>query len=148
MTHARKEFEKDVYIQCDSPAKEAMKIHLELSGHCVTIPPEDYGVDLFSDFKQVRMFHEVEVSLGWMKGVHPYHKGSVPERKYRLVEMHLNVPLYFWMLRSDFKRAIVFSSMHIINRWLVEVPNKKVPKDEFFYRIPKQLGKEFDLLCP
>lgn len=148
MKGVRKPFEKDVYNRCDGPAKEAMRIHLEAQGHDVTIPPENYDVDLFSDFKSVRMYHEVEVSLGWTTGKHPYPKGSVPERKHRLVEMHRNVPLYFWMLRVDLKRAVVFSGTKLIDRWLVMVPNRKIEAGEYFYRIPKTLGKEFDLLCP
>ena len=148
MKGVRKPFEKDVYNKCDGPAKEAMRIHLEAQGHRVTIPPENYDVDLFSDFLKVRMYHEVEVSLGWLKDAHPFSNGSVPERKHRLVEMYQSVPLYFWMLRSDLKRAVVFSGMKLIDKWLVEVPNRKVPEGEFFYRIPKTYGKEFNLLCP
>lgn len=148
MRGVRKPFEKDVYNKYDGPAKEAMRIHLEAQGHTVTIPPENYDVDLFSDFHSIRMYHEVEVSEGWKLGDHPFPKGSVPERKHRLVELHPDVPLYFWMLRLDLKRAVVFSGKKLIDRWLIEVPNRKVPEGEFFYRIPKQLGKEFDLLCP
>jgi hypothetical protein len=56
-------------------------------------------------------------------------------------------PLFFWMLRLDLGRALVFSAVHCTDMYLVEVPNKKVASGEYFYRIPKTLGKEFDLLC-
>ena len=146
MKGVRKKFEQDVYDRCDGPAKEAMRTHLTVSGHIVTIPPENYDVDLFSDYLDVRMYHEVEVSEQWQKDNHPFITGSIPERKHRLVLMHLNVPLFFWMLRQDLKRALVFPGHRLKSYYLVEVPNRKVEIGEFFYRIPKQHGKEFDLL--
>jgi hypothetical protein len=142
----RKPFEKDVYDECDGPAKEAMRAHLEAQGHKVTVPDENYDVDLFSEVGDLTMYHEVEVSLGWKSGDHPYPKGSIPERKSRLRAMNTGRTLYFWMLRSDLRRAVVFSSVYLQDRFLIEVPNRKVASGEFFYRIPKSLGKEFNLL--
>lgn len=148
MKGVRKPFEQDVYDRCDGPAKEAMRYHLTAQGHIVTVPPENYGVDLYSELGDFKMYHEVEVSEGWKSGPHCFFNGSIPERKGRLVEMLKGEPLYFWMLRLDLGRALVFSSFKLSDRWLVEVPNRKVPIGEYFYRIPKQLGKEFDLICP
>lgn len=148
MKGIRKKFEEEDYNRFDGPAKNAMAYHLTEHGHSVTVPPENYGVDLYSTCNEVTMYHEVEVSKQWETGIHPFPKGSVPERKHRLKEMLLNRPLYFWMLRLDLARAVVFNSKHLIDRWLVEVPNYKVPEGEYFYRIPKTLGKEFDLICP
>jgi hypothetical protein len=141
----RKEFSEEDYTRFDGPAKNALAVHHH--GHVVTVPPENYGVDLYSEVGDLTMYHEVEVSRGWKTGVHQFPRGSVPERKHRLKEMMPCVPLYFWMLRLDLARALVFNSKHLIDRWLVEVPNCKVDTGEYFYRIPKQLGKEFDLLC-
>lgn len=146
MKGVRKKFEQDVYNKYDGPAKEAMRKHLAAQGHTVTVPPENYDVDLFSDYLGVRMYHEVEVSEQWQEGPHSFFTGSVPERKIRLVKMHKNVPLYFWMLRFDLQRALVFPGHQLKDRYLVEVPNRKVEVGEYFYRIPKNLGKEFDLL--
>ena len=146
MKGVRKKFEKQDYDKFDGPAKEAMRKHLEAQGHTVDVPPENYGVDLTSDLQGVKMYHEVEVSQKWKSNEHPFPKGSIPERKHRLKEMHPDVPLYFWMLRSDLRRAVVFTSVYLQDRFLIEVPNYKVPEGEYFYRIPKQLGKEFDLL--
>ena len=146
MTGARKKFEPDLYNRYDGPAKQAMRQHLEASGHSVTVPPENYGADLYSEQDGVLMYHEVEVSQGWKKGNHPFFNGSIPERKIRLVRMHRGEPLFFWMLRADLKRALVFSAVHMVPRWLVEVPNKKIEAGEYFYRMPKRLGKEFELL--
>jgi hypothetical protein len=146
MKGVRKEFEEDLYNKYDGPAKHAMQVHLELSGHDVTVPPENYGVDLYSTIGDLVMYHEVEVSEGWKSGIHPFPKGSIPERKIRLKAMQSGDPLYFWMLRFDLRRAVVFGSHLLQDRFLVEVPNRKVPEGEYFYRIPKHLGKEFDLL--
>lgn len=148
MKGVRKKFEPDLYTQFDGPAKEAMRIHLTLSGHEVTVPPENYYADLYSTFLGVKMYHETEVSRGWKDNEHPFGLGSIPERKIRLVNAHkINCePLFFWMLRLDLGRALVFSGSRMIDQYLVEVPNRKVAKGELFYRIPKHLGKEFDLL--
>jgi hypothetical protein len=142
-----KEFDQELYDKFDGPAKDAMRCHLLMSGHKAWIPEEDYCADLHSTYKTVSMVHEVEVSLGWKLGEHPFPLGSIPERKGRLLDKHEGCILFFWMLRLDLKRAVVFSEAHVKERYLVEVPNKVHPEGEFFYRIPKHLGKEFDLLC-
>jgi hypothetical protein len=141
-----KPFNKLDYMKFDGPAKQAMRIHLELSGYRVTVPPENYGADLYSELGTIKIYHEVEVSQAWEGGEHPFSLGSIPERKLRLAEMHINEPLYFWMLRLDLLRALVFPSFRLRPEFLVEVPNKKVARGEYFYRIPKQFGKEFDML--
>jgi hypothetical protein len=147
MRGLHKPFNKLDYMRFDGPAKQAMRVHLELSGYKVTVPPENYGADLYSELGKIRIYHEVEVSQGWKEEEHPFWKGSVPERKLRLAKIHINEPLYFWMLRLDLLRALVFPSFRLRPEFLVEVPNKKIPEGEFFYRIPKQFGKEFNLLC-
>ena len=147
MIGKHKKFDKDLYTRFDGPAKEAMRVHLELTGHVVTVPPENYGADLYSEFKNARMYHEVEVSQAWKEKEHPFPLGSIPERKLRLAKMHIDEPLFFWMLRLDLKRALVFPSFRLRKEFLVEVPNRKIESGEYFYRIPKQFGKEFDMLC-
>jgi len=147
MIGVHKPFDKTDYIKFDGPAKLAMKVHLELSGYKVTVPPENYGADLYSELGKIKIYHEVEVSQGWKGGHHPFPLGSIPERKKRLADMHINEPLYFWMLRVDLDRALVFPAFRLRPEFLVMVPNKKIKHGEYFYRIPKQFGKEFDLLC-
>jgi hypothetical protein len=142
-----KPFSQAQYNLFDGPAKEATRMHLELSGYRVTVPPENFGADLYSELGKVKIYHEVEVSQGWTKAEHPFWKGSIPERKIRLAKMHISEPLYFWMLRLDLLRALVFPSFRLRPEFLVMVPNKKIRTGEYFYRIPKQFGKEFNLLC-
>lgn len=149
MIGARKPFERQLYNLYDGPAKEAIKQHLIAKGHDdeVVVPPENYGADLYSILKGTKYYHEAEVSQGWTKGIHPYPLGSIPERKTRLIHMLDGCPLFFWMLRLDLGRALVFDAKHCTDTYLVEVPNRKIQSGEYFYRIPKTLGKEFDLLC-
>ena len=147
MKGARKDFDQEEYNKFDGPAKNAMAHHLDANGHVVTVPPENFGVDLTSVVGPLTMHHEVEVMRGWRVGDFPFPTGSVPERKIRLVEMLKEESLCFWRLRQDLGRVLVFSSIHLIDRWLVEVPNVKLATGEFFYRIPTQFGKEFDLSC-
>ena len=143
MRGKHKKFEPALYVRFDGPAKEAMRDHLTIAGHKVTVPPEDYGADLYSEFGHRRIYHEVEVSMWWKTRSHPFEMGSIPERKIRLCAMHPD--LFFWMLRVDLKRALVFPSIMLNDKYLVEVPNRKISEGEYFYRIPKPLGKEFDL---
>lgn len=145
MKGLHKKFEQDVYDKCDGLAKEAMRIHLELMGHTVTVPPENFGPDLYSVIFFRKMYHEVEVSLKWETGKHPYPTGSIPERKHRLIAGCDACQLFFWMLRSDLARALVFPASCLLEQYLVEVPNYKIAVGEYFYRIPKELGKEFNL---
>jgi hypothetical protein len=142
-----KKFDQADYDKFDGPAKEALRTHLELTGHRVTVPDENYGVDLYSEWYTARMYHEVEVSHGWKINEHPFGLGSVPERKLRLARIHINDALFFWMLRRDLARALVFPACRLTPEFLVEVANVKIKKGEYFYRIPKKYGKEFDLLC-
>jgi len=146
MIGARKKFSQKMYDTYDGPAKLSMKVHLELSGHIVTVPDEDYGVDLYSVIGDLKMYHEVEVFEMWRSGDFMFPTGSVPARKIRLKAMHTGLPLYFWRLRQDLQRALVFGSHCLKDKYLVEVPNREIPEGEYFYRIPVTLGKEFDLL--
>lgn len=145
MRGKHKKFEKDLYTQYDGPAKEAIKVHLGLMGHTVIVPPENYGPDLYSVIAFRKCYHEVEVSQGWKCGEHPFEDGSIPERKQRLLTKVEDNELFFWMLRKDLVRALVFPSTTLLDKYLVEVSNIKIKEGEYFYRIPKKLGKEFDL---
>ena len=147
MRGAYKDFDPDLYNEFDSPAKLAMEQHLLLKGHDrVVVPSEDFGPDLYSIIGGLKMYHEVEVSRGWGQNVFPFECGSVPERKKRLANLVKQVPLYFWMLRKDLRRTVVFSSVYLRHEYLVEVKNRMIAEGEYFYRIPLKLGKEFDLL--
>lgn len=146
MIGKHKKFSKKLYKKFDAPAKQAMRKHLEQEGHTVTVPPENYGVDLYSELGPLVMYHEVEVFRNWKTGGFPFLTGSIPSRKLRLLEMiGRDVPLYFWRLRRDLQRALVYGSYCLKDKFLVEVPNKEVESGEYFYRVPVMLGKEFDL---
>jgi hypothetical protein len=147
MKGAYKPFDKDLYEQFDGPGKDAVCQHLLLTGYVVTVPPENYGADLYAVKQRVKIFHEIEVFKNWRDGQFPFSTGSIPERKIRLARMHINEPLYFWRLRLDLKRALIFPGFRLRDKFLVEVPNKIIDTGEYFYRIPVSLGKEFDLLC-
>ena len=144
-----KEFDQELYDACDGPGKEAVRQHLVCLGYDVTVPPENYGPDVYCTFNGRRCYHEVEVSTRWFKGTpFPFPSGSIPERKHKLLARTVGFELFFWMLREDFGRAVVFPSIYVIDEYLVEVPNSQIKSGEYFYRIPLSLGKERDLLCP
>lgn len=141
-----KQFDQELYNANDGPAKCAMKAHLELSGHTVTVPPENQGVDLYSEIGDLVMWHEVEVAAWWKSGKYPWVTGSVPERKLRLASVVTESSLYFWQLRLDLRRTVVLPKYCLQQRFLTMVPNKYVAAGELFFRVPLQLGKEFNLL--
>ena len=146
MRGAYKNFDPNLYAKFDDPAKNAMRQHLILKGHDrVVIPPEDFGPDLYSVIGGLKMYHEVEVNGCWQRGDFPFDSGSIPERKKRLANHVAGYPLYFWRLRLDLRRAVVFSSAYLKHKYLTEVENRMINKGEFFYRVPLKLGKEFDL---
>lgn len=147
MKGKHKKFEPALYALFDEPAKQAIAVHLRLQWHDVIIPPEDYGPDLYSVKGTRKMYHEAEVSRLWPpENMFSYATGSIPARKARLLTKIGGCELYFWMLRVDLKRALVYSAgVALDERWLVEVPNKNIESGEFFYRPPVKLGKEFDL---
>jgi hypothetical protein len=145
MPGKRKPFSRELYNQYDSLAKQTMRKHLESRGHIVVVPPENYGVDLQSHLpenKLVQFYHEVEVSSNWATGGFPWITGSIPARKKRLMSL-IDGPLFYWRFRHDLKRVIVYPSWALKDKYLVEVSNKYVEHDEYFYRIPIRLGKEF-----
>ena len=145
----RKKFDKELYDACDGPGKEAVRIHLTCLGYDVTVPPENYGPDVYCEFNGRRTYHEIEVCPRWFKATtFPFPSGSIPERKHKLLARVGDSELFFWMLREDFSRAVVFPSTYIIDQYLVEVSNSKIKSGEYFYRIPLTLGKELDLICP
>lgn len=147
MRGAYKQFDNKLYSTFDANAKEAVRLHLTAKCHVnVVVPPENYGIDLYSTFNGAKMYHEVEVNMFWKVGSFPFDSGSIPERKIRLIEMYKGSPLYFWRLRADLERSVVFSAVHMNDRYLVEVPNRNINRGEFFYRIPLHLGKEIDLI--
>lgn len=148
MKGKRKPFSYEVYKRCDAMAKAAVALHLTLSGYDVEVPPENYGADLFHIHPlnaDLKVFHEVEVSLGWGDVKFPYPTGSIPERKKRLLGL-IDEPLFFWMLNSLCNRAVVFSSAYIRDEFLVEVPNKIIHEGEYFYRPPLKYGRYIDPL--
>jgi len=142
MKGKRKPFERDVYREWDAAAKDAVASHLSFHGYDVRVPPENYGADLYHRHPSgiLVVHHEVEVSLSWGDVNFPYPTGSIPERKIRLVHMTQG-PLFFWMLNKILNRAVVFSSSYLVDEYLVEVPNKKIEKGEYFYRPPLQYGR-------
>ena len=147
MIGERKPFSRAAYDECDGPAKWAVATHLHHSHHKVEVPPESYGVDMCSNLGPIIFYHEVEVFKNWTQGNFPFTTGSIPGRKIRLRgSIPYDCPLYFWRLRFDLARALVFSSKWMIDKFLVEVPNKEIADGEFFYRVPVVYGKEFDLL--
>lgn len=145
MKGKHKKFERGLYNKYDAVAKKAVQVHLEIAGHHVTVPPENYGPDLYSELAFRRTYHEVEVSQLWKMGDFPFPTGSIPERKYRLLSKIEDCELFYWMLRLDTARAVVFPHIVINDKWLVEVPNKKIKSGEYFFRPPLIYGKEFDL---
>lgn len=134
---AYKKFDQNLKDKYNGQSIEAVLRHLNDQGSFAKVNPEQYGPDivLFSGFKPIS-YIEVEVVAKWFPDEEdfPWQLVHLPERKRKFLKAGL--PIEFWRLRNDFKKAIIIPEETITEDRLVEVPNRFVPKGEFFFRVP------------
>ena len=135
---ATKRFSSNLFKNNDEAAKDAAEFLKEF-----------FGVDKFTDAETryaidregYRGGHhcinvEVEIKQHWKEGhkPFPFEDINLPSRKEKYFELKL--PTYFVIFSADCKGCMVFSDRTAKNSKLVEVPNRYVPKGEYFYKIP------------
>ena len=147
----RKKFNPALYRKADPLAKECISKYLMSLGHEVTIPKENYGVDILSNpplphlnhpnHPPVTEHHEVEMKFMW-EGEWPkgWRNVNIPFRKARLIDMVYNkdenARFFFYIIRKDCKQAWKMDGRVVQASPVVEVPNRAVPKGEYFYKVP------------
>jgi hypothetical protein len=131
----RQAFDRNLYDDNDS-AKELVLEFLNATTEATWSVGEDpYGPDLEND--ETTELVEVEVKHNWKSGIadFPFTTVQLPERKSKWKDL----PISFWVLRSDHQRAIIIPASALQEKYLKEVSNKFVRKGEYFYQIPVEL---------
>jgi len=132
-----KPFSQEMHDKCDIPTRNKVKEYLK-NVWCVDAiaNPDKYGVDLvcFKNFEW-HCFVEVEQRI-WREGLHqcPYNTIHVAYRKKKLFNNDL--PTYLFAVNYLHELAYWINADEIMSSPLIEVKNKAVANDEYFYDVP------------
>lgn len=133
----RKYFDKELYDECDSPAKNAVKnIFKNLTGHVFSIEENEKkrGVDLLAYTNGDHVFNiETEVKKVWTDEF-SYDSVQFPERKQKFAE--LDKPTIFIMFNKDLTQYLVVNNSDLLNSPKTMVRNKYIRYGEYFFQVP------------
>jgi hypothetical protein len=143
---AYKPFNQAVFDECDGISRSLVIDWLKRVHHLDAIGnPNMFGVDLvvFDNFMPVK-YVEVEMRL-WRDGWHycPYSTIHVPLRKEKLFNNDL--PTFMCVVNQYRKWAYWIDTDKILKAPIIEVKNKAVAKDEYFYDVPVGQWRLFEL---
>lgn len=133
----RKRFDRELFDKYDKAAREATTRVLKAKGYDVIEHPDRYAQDLIAympldDFE----FHvECEVKRVWKELEFPYDSVQLPQRK----EKFFDGKTRFFIWNEPLTRAATFWDNDVKGLTPVEVPNKYMFKDEYFFQIPLEL---------
>jgi len=120
-----KEFNKESHAVNDKPAKDLVINFLKSKGLDAMENPDKYGIDI------VVPRYEVERREIWIDEF-PFKTVHIPARK----EKFLKHSIVYVVVNKDFDK-IMFCRSEVIRQYnLIEVPNKSVPEGEYFYDVP------------
>ena len=130
-THTTKPFSEGNHAANDKPGKKVVIAFLKSVGINAIENPDDYGVDLLAAGYEVE--RRTIKSTKW-----PYPTVHVPYRKDKFFE---NIIFYavnvHHEINDDIYDTVMLCSSEIVIKYpVVEVPNKSVPKDEYFFDVP------------
>ena len=137
----RKPFDRGLYNIADPLAKKCITKYLTDIKHIVDPPTENYGVDLHSTLDGDPYYHEVEMKFMW-KGEWPKSWGDIhiPYRKNRLIKKiygeNPKANFYFYIIRGDCQQAWKMNGKTVQSSEVVEVPNRRIHKGEYFFKVP------------
>jgi len=144
----RKPFSKQAYARNDASGKKAVLRFLKSQGLDAWENPDIYGIDLIvngtSHVGKVfdNMPIEVERRAIWIGDSFPYETVHIPERKTKFLTKG---PMLYAVV-NKFYNKVIFCSNSIISQYLpLEVPNKAVSHNEFFYNVPTQYWTSYDI---
>ena len=133
---ARKRFDRELWLENDKKARNGVKkIFRGLQGFTVKDHSDHRKVDLevFKNGKHVANV-ETEIKRVWRTEEFPYESVQFPERKRKFTE--LEKPTLFIMFNANLGSYVVVTDADLANSPSVEVPNKYVFKDEYFFQVP------------
>jgi|TARA_R110001583_G_scaffold40262_8_gene128764 hypothetical protein len=135
----RKPFDRKLYNEVNDLSIKAVKKYLTDSGHTITSTKEKFTADIESTYKGKEYLTEAEVKLVWDKEwPSNWCNVRVPERKRKLLEQAEKEGkiLTFLYLNKSFTKAWKIDGETVKDCSLEEVPNRFVPKGEYFYIVP------------
>ena len=92
---------------------------------------EDYTADIKATVEE---HHEVEMKSGWSGKWPGWNTVHIPARKKRLLGR--SDRLVFWVLNNDCSRAVLVNGVHLKDKYIKNISNKRAPEGEDFYDIP------------
>lgn len=128
-------FRKDIYEVFD-PAKNLIIDFFKKKGRKVEINPNDYGIDLIVDDKY---YCEVQVKTFWSGPFFPRPELHIEPRKTKY--LNLDKPTVFCVINKEKTHALFVTSDTVKKSRMEEVPNRRNPKGEYFYKVPVSQGK-------
>jgi hypothetical protein len=137
---ARKRFDPELFKECDDPARAATQSYLTARGFEVEEHPNRYAQDLIASADGETFLVECEIKKVWKTYDFPYDSVQLPERKKKFFD---ELTLFF-IWNNNLETAMTFWSDRIKHLEPVEVPNKYMYKDEYFFQIPMDLVEQVD----
>jgi hypothetical protein len=120
-----KKFNKESHAANDKPAKDLVIRFLQSKGLDAIENPNDYGIDIMVSR------YEVERREIWINSF-PFKTVHIPARKAKF----LKYSIVYAIVNKDFNKIMLCTSEVIRQYDKVEVPNKSVPRGEYFYDVP------------
>ena len=129
-----KEFNKESHAANDKPAKDLVINFLKSKGLDAMENPDKYGIDI------IVPRYEVERREIWIDKF-PFKTVHIPARK----EKFLKHSIVYVVVNKDFNK-IMFCKSEVIRQYnLIEVPNKSIPKGEYFYDVPIEKWRIYNI---
>jgi len=138
-----KQFDQRLHDACDPPARNAVAGWLKTVHHVDALPnPDKYAVDLvLSRYGEHIGYGEVEVR-DWGMDFCPYDTIHIAQRKEKLFT---NPRTTMYVVTRNLTHAYWIRANKIKDCPLIEVPNKAVANEEYFYDVPTHMWKFVDL---
>lgn len=135
----QKKFDQKLHDRFDPPARKLVSDWIKMKWGCKAEGGGTYGVDLVikRDDKPVA-YAEVEVRQ-WGMRYCPYPTIHVASRKKKLLDNRL--PTLFFAVADDMEHGYWCKSAEIMRAPLVEVKNRYVGENEYFYDVPVEMFK-------
>lgn len=132
----RKRFDRDLWLENDKKARAGVeKLISDIEGLEVR-PHKDHrkvDLELFLDGEHIANV-ETEIKRVWRGKDFQYNNVQFPERKKKFCE--LEKPTIFIMWNADLNSYLVVLDRDLVSSPCVEVSNKYVWKDEYFFQVP------------
>jgi hypothetical protein len=137
-----KPFDQYIHDQCDPPAREAVTRYIKEQWGHTALPYDKYKVDLIieNEFTVPIGYAEVEMR-DWEDC--PFQTIHIPARKKKLFDN--DMPTAYFVINRSLTKGWYTSVSEILASPLVEIPNRRIESDEYFYDVPKEKFIQIEL---